>query len=283
MAQYSLYMLRKYKILKSTLLLTTQPIKPMKTSASSPSKSNDDAFVLRGISSMATKSILSTLTGAYEEATGISVHIESVGGVDAATRVKNGEAFDVIILASDAIDRLTTAGHIQINSRHDWALSSIAIAVKAGTPQPSIIDEKSFKVAVLASPTISYSTGPSGVYLEKLFESWGEAGNIKSRIVVPPPGTPVGQLVANGEASLGFQQLSELINLSGIDIVGTLPNDISYITTFSAGISNLIGEDKKRTEAVKSFLEFLSSEKVESIKHQQGMSFLKGLNTIKTI
>jgi molybdate transport system substrate-binding protein len=134
-------------------------------------------------------------------------------------------------------------------------------------------NEAALKATVLASPSLSYSTGPSGVYLEKLFERWGIADQIKTRIVVPPPGTPVGELVARGQAALGFQQLSELISMPGIDVLGTLPEDVAFITTFSAGIAQIITNDTSRVAAVQSFLQFLASPRVEDIKRKQGMDF----------
>ena len=139
---------------------------------------------------MATKALLADLTQAYTAQTGVSVQMESVGGVDAAKRVQAGEAFDMVLLASDAIERLIASGHVQIGSRHDWVRSPVAVAVQAGAPRPDLSNEAAVKAAVLASPTLSYSTGPSGVYLEKLFERWCIADEVKARIVVPPPGTP---------------------------------------------------------------------------------------------
>ena len=222
---------------------------------------------------MATKSLLAELTQAYQAHTGVSVQIESVGGVDAAKRVQAGEAVDVVLLASDAIDRLIAAGAVQTGSRSDWVRSPVAVAVKAGATHPDLSNEAALKAAVLASPTLSYSTGPSGVYLEKLFERWGIADEVKARIVVPPPGTPVGALVASGQAVLGFQQLSELIALPGIDVLGTLPADVAFITTFSSGIPAVIAGDAVRVAAVQSFLKFLASPDVEPIKRKQGMDW----------
>ena len=114
--------------------------------------------------------------------------------------------------------------------------SGVAIAVPAGVPVPDITTEEAVKRAVLAARTIGYSTGPSGVYLLQLFERWGILGTIQTRIVQAPPGVPVGSLVAKGDVALGFQQLSELINLQGITVVGSLPPAIQTITTFSAGV-----------------------------------------------
>lgn len=231
--------------------------------------------VIRGISSMATKALLADLALAYQAQTGVVCQIESVGGVDAAKRVQAGEAFDVVLLASDAIERLITAGHVQPGSRSDWVRSPVAMAVQAGASHPDVGSEAALKAAVLASPTLSYSTGPSGVYLEKLFERWGVAEQVKPRIVVPPPGTPVGVLVASGQVALGFQQLSELIALPGIDVLGTLPAEVAYITTFSAGIPHTLAGNAARVATVKGFLSFLASHavEVEEVKHRHGMDW----------
>jgi molybdate transport system substrate-binding protein len=237
-------------------------------------QTSSSSHVLRGISSMATKALLADLTQAYLAQTGVSVQIESVGGVDAAKRVQAGEAFDMVLLASDAIDKLIASGHVQTGSRCDWVRSPVAVAVQAGAARPDLSNEAAVKAAVLASPTLSYSTGPSGVYLEKLFERWRIADEVKTRIVVPPPGTPVGALVASGQAALGFQQLSELIALPGIDVLGTLPADVAFITTFSSGIPVVIAGDVTRVAAVQSFLQFLASAGVEDVKRKQGMDWL---------
>ncbi len=228
-------------------------------------------LVLRGISSMATKSVLSQLTQAYQRQTGVSVEIESVGGVDAAKRIQQGEPFDMVLLASDAIGRLKDAGLVMADSPHDWVQSEIAMAIPAGSAAPVITDEASLKAAVLASASISYSTGPSGVYLEKLFERWGVLDVIKTRLVVPPPGKPVGSLVASGEVALGFQQLSELISLSGIEIIGQLPADVAFITTFCAAIPSGLSQDLERVQAAQDFFRFLSSEPTAQVKRTQGM------------
>ena len=229
-------------------------------------------IVLKGISSMATKAVLSQLTHLYKAQTGVEVQIESVGGVDAAKRVQVGEGFDIVLLASDAIDKLIQAGHLLINSRQDWVLSSVAVAVKKGGKHPDISTEAALKASVLSSATLSYSTGPSGVYLEKLFERWGISSEVKAATVVAPPGVPVGSLVASGQVELGFQQLSELIALPGIDVLGTLPSEVAYTTRFSSGIPAAIEKNPIRWSEVKSFVEFLNSAGVQQIKIDQGMS-----------
>lgn len=222
---------------------------------------------IKGISSMATRLVLAELVDAFQRRTGNRVAIESVGGVDAAKRVQAGEAFDVVILASDAIDKLIASGHVQPDSKVDLVRSGVAVAVRAGAPKPDISNEDAVRAAVLAARNISYSTGPSGVALAKLFERWGIAEEIKDRIVTPPPGIPVGSLVAKGEVELGFQQLSELINLEGITVLGPLPAAIQIITTFSAGVC----AGSQQGDAVRAMLADMNTPEAAAAKLRQGM------------
>jgi len=220
-----------------------------------------------GISSMATRQVLAELVDAYQQHSGQRVAIESVGGVDAARRVAAGEAFDVVILASDAIDKLMASGHVLAGSKVDLVHSGVAVAVRAGEPQPDISSEDAVRQAILAARNISYSTGPSGVALAKLFERWGIADQIKDRIVTPPPGIPVGSLVAKGEVALGFQQLSEMLNLAGLSVLGPLPPAIQITTTFSAGVC----ATSHQADAVRAMLSYMASPAAAQAKRRQGM------------
>jgi len=235
-------------------LTTYTPITPMVTP-------------LRVISSMATRQLLADLMAQFQANTGQTVEVESVGGVDAAKRVQAGEAFDVVALASNAIEQLTQAGKVVAGSRVDVVTSGVAIAVRAGAPRPDISTEAALKAAVLAAPSLSYSTGPSGVALAKLFERWGVAEQIQPRIVTPPPGTPVGSLVADGKVALGFQQLSEMMNLPGIDVLGPMPAEVQIITTFSAGVASTC----ERPDAARALLDFLVSPATAETKRRNGM------------
>ncbi|MBU0588558.1 MAG: substrate-binding domain-containing protein [Gammaproteobacteria bacterium] len=222
---------------------------------------------IKGISSMATRLVLADLGEAWQQRCNCRVVIESVGGVDAAKRVLGGEAFDVVILASDAIDKLMTSGQVLANSKVDLVRSGVAVAVRAGAQQPDISTEYAVRAAVRAARSISYSTGPSGVALAKLFERWGIAEEIKDRLVTPPPGVPVGTLVARGEVELGFQQLSEMMNLEGITVLGPLPPAIQIITTFSAGVCAVSAQPG----AVRAMLDFMASPEAAEAKRRQGM------------
>ncbi len=216
---------------------------------------------------MATRQLLAELTAAYTARTGQAVAIESVGGVDAAKRIQVGETFDLVFLASDAIDKLIASGHVAAHSKVDLALSGVAVAVRAGTTAPDISSEAAVRQAVLDAPSLSYSTGPSGVALAKLFERWGIADTIRERIVQAPPGVPVGSLVAQGQVALGFQQLSELIHLQGIAVLGPLPPAIQITTTFSAGVCTA----SSRLDDSRALLAFMASADAADAKRRQGM------------
>jgi molybdate transport system substrate-binding protein len=223
---------------------------------------------LTGISSMATRAVLAALAQAYSQRSGWSVDIASVGGVDAARRVAAGEAFDAVILASDALDKLIAAGHVRAGSRVDIVRSPVALAVRAGAPAPDVSTEAALKSAVLAAPTLGYSTGPSGTHLAALFARWGIADAVRERVVVPPPGVPVGQLVAEGRVALGFQQLSELMHLDGIHLLGLLPPGAEFITTFSGGVATASAQP----EATQAMLAFMASADADEPKRAHGMT-----------
>ena len=226
------------------------------------------ASPIRIISSMATKQVLADLIALYQQTyPGVVIELESVGGVDAAKRVQAGEAFDIVALASNAVDQLVADGKVAAGSKVDVVRSGVALAVRSGAPHPDIGSEAAVKQAVLGARTLGYSTGPSGVQLAKLFERWGIAEQIKDRIVTAPPGVPVGSLVAKGEVALGFQQLSELMSLEGIDVLGPLPAQIQIITTFSAGLATA----STQPEAVRTLLAFLVSPATGPTKQRNGM------------
>jgi molybdate transport system substrate-binding protein len=225
---------------------------------------------INGISSMATRQVLAELIAAYTYAGGPNVLMQAVGGVDAAKRVQAGEAFDVVLLAAQALDALITSGHLLAGSRVDIVRSPVAVAVRegaAGAIAPDISTEAALRQAVLAAASISFSTGPSGTYLLQLFERWGISASVQDRLVQAPPGVPVGSLVARGEVALGFQQLSELMHLPGIQVLGTLPSGTEHITTFSGAVC----ATSKQPDAVRHLLAYLAAPDTGAVKHKHGM------------
>ena len=220
------------------------------------------------ISSMATRRLLTDLAAQFERRIGTArVSIESVGGVDAARRVRAGEAFDVVVLAGNAIDALIAAGNVVADSRVDLVHSGVAVAVRAGAPRPDIGSGDAVRQSVLDARSIGYSTGPSGTQLLALFERWGIMNRLRGRLVQAPPGVSVGSLIAQRKIELGFQQLSELMDLPEIDVIGPLPDAIQIMTTFAAGRAAA----SIRPAAVHTLLRFLTSAEADDAKRRQGM------------
>jgi molybdate transport system substrate-binding protein len=225
---------------------------------------------LRAISSMATRQVLAELADGYRQATGTELQIESVGGVDAAKRVEGGEPFDLVFLARDAIAKLAAGGHLRAGTERAIVDSSVAIAVRAGAATPDVGSEDALRRAVLAARSIGYSTGPSGTALLKLFERWGLAETLKPRLVQARAGVPVGTLVASGEVELGFQQLSELMSLDGITLLGGMPPGLEITTTFTGAVAA-----KAQHDQAQAVLDFMSAADAAELKQRHGMSVPK--------
>lgn len=219
------------------------------------------------ISSMATRALLADLAAQYRRDHGHDVTTEAAGGVDVARRIQAGESFDAVVLASTAIDQLIGSGHAVAGSRVDLVHSGVAVAVREGSAAIDIASEAAVRDAVLAARHLGYSTGPSGVHLAKVFERWGIADAVAAKLVQAPPGVPVGSLVARGEIDLGFQQLSELMNLPGITVLGPLPAAIQIMTTFSGAVTTASAQ----ADAVRAFLAFAASPATADLKRRHGM------------
>ncbi|WP_144161306.1 substrate-binding domain-containing protein [Paraburkholderia sp. BCC1885] len=219
-----------------------------------------------GIGSMATRQLLAQLAERYQRELGCHVSMTSIGGIEAARRVQTGEAFDFAVLASGAIDRLIETGHL-VAGRTDVARSRMAVAVANDGPRPDITSSAALREAVLGASRIGYSTGPSGDHLMKLFADWGIAEKMVARLVQAPPGVPVGRLIAEGKVALGFQQMTELINLPDIVVLGPLPEDVQLTTVFSAAICTV----SRRVDAAQDLLSFLASEATSEVKRAFGM------------
>lgn len=223
---------------------------------------------LKGISSMATRAVLGELVDVYTAKTGRAVAIESVGGVDAAKRVRAGEAFDVVLLADDALAKLEAEGFVEAGSRVGFTLSALTAATRAGAPRLAFADEAAMREALLAARTVGYSTGPSGTYLLGLLKRWGIDEAMSGRMVQAPPGVPVGTMVARGDAEIGFQQMSEFIGVDGIEIADPLPPAVAYETLFGGAVASAAAD----AEGARAFLAFLASPETAAIKRRHGMA-----------
>lgn len=196
----------------------------------------------------------------YERASGDTLKIgwgPSMGDTPNAVpaRLARGEKLDVVIMVGTALDDLIKQGKVLPDSKVVLARSSIGVAVKAGAPKPDIGSAEAVKQALLAAKSVAYSDSASGVYIStKMFQRLGIADQMagKARKI---PATPVGEIVAKGEAELGFQQIAELKPVEGIDLVGPLPPELQQVTLYSAGI--VAGSHDPA--AAKKLLEFLAS------------------------
>ncbi len=182
-------------------------------------------------------------------------------------RIDRGEPVDVVIVAAEALGELVKRGKVVPASRIDLVRSSIAMAVRKGESKPDISTIDALKRTLLGAKSIAYSDSASGVYIEKeLIPRLGIAEQLrgKARAI---PAEPVGKVVARGEAQIGFQQLSELKPIAGIDIVGLIPGDAQKVTIFSGGIST----SSKEPQAAMALLAYLSSAKARPAIERTGL------------
>ena len=201
-----------------------------------------------------------TLAPQFEQTTGNHLIIgwgPSMGNTTDAVpqRLARHEPIDVVIMVGSALGKLIDEGKIIPDSRVDLARSAIGIAIRSGAPKPDISTLDSLRTALLNAKSIAYSDSASGVYVStELFRRLGIADQVtgKSRMI---PAEPVGLVVARGEAEIGFQQISELKPIPGIELVGPLPDELQKITIFSAGIVT----GSKDPETARSLISFLSS------------------------
>lgn len=223
---------------------------------------------LRGLSSMATRALLGELAREGSLGCGVTVDFESVGGVDAARRVAAGEACDLVVLASGAIARLAEAGAVVAGVCVDLVRSPMAVAVHEGEARPDLASELTLRRAVEAARAVGYSTGPSGDHLLALLARWGLRESLGERLVQAPPGVPVATLVRRGEVELGFQQLSELAGVEGVEVAGVLPPGAEFVTTFTGAACSA----SARRSAVVDWLRWAASPATAEIKHRHGMT-----------
>src|SRR3989454_9046782 len=219
-----------------------------------------DADEIRVMTSGAFTAALRELTAQFERATKNKVETTygaSMGSTPDSipSRLQRGEAVDVVILAGQAVDDLIALGQVAAGSRVDLVRSSIGMAVRAGAPKPDISSVDALKRTLLDAKSIAYSSSASGVYLStELFQRLGIADQIRAKSKRIDSG-PVGAVVARGEAEIGFQQISELLPVPGIDYVGPLPPGAQRVTVFSAGV----GARAKAPAAARALIVFLAS------------------------
>jgi molybdate transport system substrate-binding protein len=194
------------------------------------------AAEVKVLASGAVKEAALELFPQFEKSSGNTIAVTWAGTVDIKKKIAAGEVFDLVIVASPELDTFARDGKIVAGSKVDLVRSSVGVAVKAGASKPDLRSGDDLKSALLAAKSVGYSTGPSGVYLVRLFEKMGIADQVKAKAKVTQPGVPVASLIRSGDAEIGFQQVSELIHEAGIDFLGPIPADVQNITVFSSGV-----------------------------------------------
>jgi molybdate transport system substrate-binding protein len=224
------------------------------------------ATEIKVMSSAATKAAYLELVPAFERASGRKVATTFVPSNRMNARLEGGEIVDLVIVSANQLDELIRIGKIVAGSRVDIARSGVGVAVRAGAPKPDIGSADALMRALKAAKSVAYSTGPSGVYLIDLFVRLRVADELKPKIR-QVTGEPVGAVVARGEAEIGFQQVSELLPVPGIDYVGPLPAEIQRITAFSAGLHVAAPQP----DAARALVEFLTSPQAAAVIRKSGM------------
>ena len=223
------------------------------------------------VSGGAFKQVLNALIAQYEKESGnkVAATYQTVGQHLALIR-DGQEQFDVAILTPEAIDGLAKEGKVVPGTRADLAKVGVGVVVKAGAPLPDIGTDEAFKRALLAAKSVAYidpkAGGSSGIYVDKLLERLGIADQIHAKAVLVPGGA-VADKVATGEAEIGVHQISEILPVAGVTLVGPLPADIQNFTVYAAGV----GAAAKDAAAAKGFVQFLTGPHALPIIKAKGM------------
>jgi molybdate transport system substrate-binding protein len=226
---------------------------------------------IRVMSTLALLNAMRELVARYQQRTGLIVMTDFAPTNALLQRIRSGEVGDLAILTAQAVDQLIDEGLLASGSRRDIALSSVGVAVRAGAPKPEIGSVEAFRSALLKAESIAYSKiGASGVFFADLIQRLGIAEEVNAKARIIPSGFTA-ELVANGEAELAVQQVSELLAVSGIEVAGRLPPEIQSVTTFSAGLFT----GSSHSEVAMHFAEMVSSRESVSIILKSGLDPLQ--------
>ena len=229
------------------------------------------AAEMKVLSSISMQSTMEDLGPKFERATGhkLAITFDSVGGV--VKRVQSGEPADVVVNARQGIERLVTDGKTAAENVTVVAHSFVGAAVRKGAPKPDISSADALQRTLLAAKSVTYSNpafgGVSGVQVVKVFERLGIADEMKPKTVFLPKSGPVAGLVANGEAELALQHVSELLSVPGIDVIGPLPRDLQEPIVMSAAIMG----STKDAEASRALVHFLRTPEAAAVIKAKGM------------
>jgi molybdate transport system substrate-binding protein len=222
---------------------------------------------VRVLSTLGLKGAFSSLAEQFQAASGVRIAAEFAPTLNLLDRLKGGETADVLILTQEGLAGLVATESVVAESCVDLARSYVGVAVKAGSPHPDIATDAALRVALLGARSVAYSRlGASGVYFAKLIAQLGIEAEINARATIVPMGFTAERIVS-GEADLAIQQISELKQVEGIEIVGPIPLHLQTPAVFSAG---RLAESKKVREA-DLLLKFLASEQTAPVLRASGL------------
>ena len=219
------------------------------------------------IASTAMREVMDELVPMFERASGNKVAISFLSGSLLPVKVKEGAQADVVVTTPATIDDLVAAGKVVANTRVDFVRSGAGVAVRAGAPKPNVATPDALKAGLLAAKSVGYSQGPSGVHFMSVLERLGITDQVKAKGVVPPLGTRVGTLIAEGKAEIGVQQITELLQIPGIDFVGPLPKDLQANIIYATA-TPVSAKEKAGAAAL---VKFLSSEPALPVIRKVGL------------
>jgi molybdate transport system substrate-binding protein len=229
-----------------------------------------DAAEIRVLTAGAFKQVVVAMAGEFEKASGHKLIVDNDTAGALAKRIDGGEAFDVTFLTPATVDDLIRKGKLVDGSRVDLARVGIGVMVKEGAPKPDIGSVEAFKRALLDAKSVAYinpaSGGSSGIYLMKLFDQLGIADQIKPKAKLKDGGY-VAELIASGEAELGIHQISEILAVPGVTLVGPLPAEIQNYTVYAGGVA----AGSHEGEAARGFLAALSGPRGLAVLTEKGM------------
>ena len=223
--------------------------------------------VVRLLSTLALMGAVRNLAGRYEAAGGARIDADFAPTLGLLDRLRDGEAADVVILTREGLDDLAAKGTVVADSRVDLARSFVGIAVKAGAEHPDIATEAALRATLLGARSVAYSRiGASGIFFAQLIERMGIASEINARATITPSGFTAERLVT-GEAALAVQQISELKQVAGAEVIGPIPLDLQSPAVFSAG--RLAAS--KRVVQSDALLKYLASPEVAPMLRESGL------------
>ena len=228
------------------------------------------AAELKVLTAGAFKPVVAALAPVFEGQTGHTVRIENDTAGALARRIGNGEAFDVVVLTPAAMELLEQAGRVARGSSVRLARVAIGVAVKQGAPLPAIGSESDFRQALLAARAVAYidpaAGGSSGIYLTQLFQRMGIAAQIAPKAVLVPGGL-VAQRLVSGEADLALHQISEILAVPGVTLVGPIPAVVQNYTVYAGGLAATSAD----LPAARALLELLAGERAKTVLKDKGM------------